>query len=252
MGKTIATIAGITAKTVTAVFAPYKESDATKARIVLTLTPWVGVGHTADSIITDVTEAAHEYGIEIPTAFKSTTVGEGLAVARAMHATLAEAVELTDSARRGIAVAGLDIVRAGARAGGGVKNLRGILTTATDGTDNGAEIAERVTAQADTIKAAWNATRRARTTPAITPVINDTTGQIEDPTDNTDTDNEKVTKGKGEAVATPLASASIVDMLAEIDKRLAGGHVLTDVEVATFEAVAIAVAANQGEFVDMI
>ena len=252
MGNTIATITNITAATIKGVLAPYRETDAAKARIVLTLTPWVGAGHTADSIISDVLDAAAEHGIDVPTAFKSTTVGEGLAVARAMHATLTEGITLTDSARRGIATAGLDIVRAGARAGGGVKNLRGILATAIDGTDNGAEIAERVTADADNILEEWRRIRRTRKTVTATPRVDDTTGQIEpDTTADTAADNGTVTAEHTKAVTVSLASVSIVDMLAEIDRRLADGHVLSDVEAATFDAVSIAVAANQGNFADV-
>lgn len=237
MGNAIATtvtaeLTTIKASVLKGIFAPYRESDNVKARKVVTLTPFIGAGHSAETIIRDTARAAAEHGIDIPSGFGKSSIGHALTVARAMH-KLGQNVTITASARDAIAAAGVDIVRASKAVGGGVTGLTAALELATDGTDNGAEIAERMVATAITVNGSAAAARRAGAPKIERPGAQTPGGKITADTDDTAPEAEQTP-----ATTPALASFSITRMLAEIDRRVVAGHVLTEGERTKFEQLA--------------
>lgn len=238
----------VTKSLATSILAPYRETDTAKANKVLSLLKFTGKGHTAESIIRDTLTAAQLHGLTIPTGFASSEVGLALGVARAM-ATIEK--ETTKSASAGIAAALVDIHRAHGSVGGGKAGMIAALDAAQNGTSNGAEVAERLTTVAATITDAENTRRRARAAEikargarpegnakAVTADADtDTKAPAVKATGTDSTPTAPATTAAPEA-ASPLASASLARLIAEIDARIVGGAVPTLADQAKFDALA--------------
>lgn len=168
--KTVATVAAKNApealakSAARAILRPYAETDNTLAARVTSLTPYViDKGMSARQIVAAV-EATVPAG-DIPTGFTVASISRAASVTRLMADTANPLpADLSKTARDGIAAALMRIVarESDATIGGGTDGMARALATAVNGTSNGAEIADRLTAEAVAVTERSAASRRER------------------------------------------------------------------------------------------
>ena len=228
-----------------ALLRPYAETDATLAARVLSLVPFViGRGMSARQIVAAV--EATVPAADIPTGFTVASVSRGASVARLMHDTENPLPgDLSKTATHGIAAALMRIVsrESDAAIGGGTDGMARALDAAVTGTTNGAEIAERLTAEAAQVAERSAASRREKR--SITQPARNAGGTTSKPAALTPegkpaskvTEPEHVTP-----VATPAQVARNLEtgvMLGELLRRLSDASaVVTPATVALFDQVA--------------
>lgn len=147
-----------------AILRPYAETDNTLAARVTSLTPYVvDKGMSARQIVAAV-EATVPAG-DIPTGFTVASISRAASVTRLMADTANPLpADLSKTARDGIAAALMRIVarESDTAIGGGTDGMARALTAAVDGTTNGAEIADRLTAEAVAVTERSAASRREK------------------------------------------------------------------------------------------
>lgn len=250
--RTTAELADMTENAARRIVKPYTETDAKLASMVTTLLPFTGKGWSADAILAAV---AHTLpASDIPSAFSRSTVSNALAAARAMADVQGN---VTASARDGIAAALLRIVRYQSGIGGGVAGMRAALETAVKGTDNGAEIAERLTNAADAVAELDNERRRQ-------PRAVKTRAPHGGALDAGKPDADKTTEpapgvGKGDASETAespkverrdtLQAASVSTLIATLTAKLSSAKTIHPADVEAFDALALIVESLAAESV---
>lgn len=230
-------------KTATEQILKQYRDDASK--LVLTLAPFRGKGHTGASVYADVTREAARHGIDIPARFKATSINNALATIRVMN-SLPESLKSDPT----LAAALIKIVWATGNGyvGGGKKTAEQLAIDVTALNLSDAETVAMISAASAEIVKAWNLARTAPKTPAATA---DTA-----PADTADADTDTADNVTPDTVEAParavaaLALASVSELMAEIDRRLMEGHTLTSAEYDRFNDLAVAVEANAVELID--
>lgn len=221
---------------------PYAETDNTLAARVTTLIPYViERGLSARQIIAAV--EAVTPAADIPTGFTVASISRAASVARAMADTENPLpADLAKTAQDGIAAALMRIVarESDAAVGGGVEGVTRALTAAVQGTTNGAEVAQRLTAEAVAVTERSAASRRERK--AVAQPVRNAGG--------TTASNTKTPAPTAPATPTPAAPAQTTPaqtartletgvMLGELLRRLSDANAtVTPATVALFDQVA--------------
>lgn len=227
-------------KTATEQILKQYRDDASK--LVLTLAPFRGKGHTGVSVYADVTREAARHGIDIPARFKATSINYALGTIRVMN-NLPET--LKSDAK--LAEALIKIAWASKSSGGGKLAAEQLATDVTALNLSDTETVAMIVAASKSVTKAWNAERttpKAPAAPVAPPVVEDTEG-----TEGDDGVTPDTVEAPKRAVAA-LALASVSELMAEIDRRLVDGHTLTSAEYDRFNDLAVAVEANAVELID--
>lgn len=226
-------------KTATEQILKQYRDDASK--LVLTLAPFRGKGHTGVSVYADVTREAARHGIDIPARFKATSINYALGTIRVMN-NLPES--LKSDAK--LAEALIKIAWASKSSGGGKLAAEQLANDVTALNLSDTETTAMIVAASKSITKAWNAERTTPKAPAapVAPV------EPQSAEDTEDDDNTPSTVKEPARAVAALALASVGELMAEIDRRLMDGHALTSAEYDRFNDLAVAVEANAVELID--